>query len=100
MREAFLRAMDMKTGQPEGFFNALSSRQVKTSLHRVKMMTYNEKSKKKKTTKKIDFSFFVPMRQEMLNFKFREFSRLENLKLSFPERYESLTWKFGIRAKN
>ena len=47
MREAFLRAMDMKTSQSEAFFDALSSRQVKTSLQRGNLMSYNEKKSEK-----------------------------------------------------
>ena len=50
MRGAFLRAMDMKISQSEACFNALSIREVKTSLHRVKMM-----SEKKNTLKKTFF---------------------------------------------
>ena len=82
MREAFLRAMDMKISQSEAFFNDLSIHQVKMRLYRVKMMTYNENIKKNrkryKNIEKNDFSFFVPMSQEMLNFKFREFSNSES----------------------
>ena len=46
MGGAFLRAMATKISQSEAFFDVLSSREVKTRLHRLKMMTYNEKSKK------------------------------------------------------
>ena len=45
MGGAFLGAMDMKISQSDAFFDALSSRQVKMRLYRVKMMSYNEKSK-------------------------------------------------------
>ena len=51
MGGAFLGAMDMKISQSEAFFDALSSRQVKMRLYRVKMMSYDEK-------KKNGFSFF------------------------------------------
>ena len=46
MGGAFLRAMAMKISQSEAFFDALSSRQVKMRLYRVKMMSYEEKTKK------------------------------------------------------
>ena len=53
------------------------------------MMTYNEKSKQiEKTTCFFDFSFFVPMSQEMLNFKFREFSGTKVINLRVPEEFE------------
>ena len=61
MGGAFLRAMAMKISQSEAFFDALSSRQVKTRLHRVKMMSYDENIKKSKNFEKSIFSFFVPM---------------------------------------
>ena len=48
MGGAFLGAMDMKIIQSEAFFNVLSIRQVKSSLHRVKMMSYKEKKIEKK----------------------------------------------------
>ena len=76
MGEAFLRAMAMKISQSEAFFDALSSRQLKTSLHRVKMMSYKENIFKNLCFFWFlsDLSFFVPMGPGMLNFKFREFS--------------------------
>ena len=73
MGGAFLRAMAMKMSLSEAFFDALSSRQLKTSLHRVKMMSYKEKTKKNMCFFSI-FLFVVPMGPVMLNFKFREFS--------------------------
>ena len=77
MGEAFLRAMAIRRSQSEAFFDALSSRQVKMRLYMVKMMKNKEninKIKKYIKIEKIDFSFFVPMGQESLNFKFHEFS--------------------------
>ena len=47
MGGAFLRAMAMEISQSEAFFDALSSREVKMRLHRVKMMTYKENITKK-----------------------------------------------------
>ena len=47
MGGAFLGAMAMKISQSDVFFDALSSRLVKLRLYRVKMMSYNEISKKK-----------------------------------------------------
>ena len=57
MGGAFLGAMDMKISQSEAFFDALSSRELKMRLYRVKMMSYNEKSTK---NKKIPFFFDGP----------------------------------------
>ena len=62
-------------------------------LYRVKMMSYNEKSKTKK-------NIFSLMGQGMLNFKFREFSGLKVINLHVPEEIDFLSWKFGIRAEN
>ena len=54
-------------------------------LHRVKMMTYNEISKILKKSKKVDFSFFVPMGLEMLNLNSGEFSGTKSINLHVPE---------------
>ena len=51
MGEAFLRAMAMKTSQSEAFFDSPSIREVKTSLHRVKMISYKQKTLKPPTKK-------------------------------------------------
>ena len=83
MGGAFLGAMDMKISQSDTFFDALSSQQVKMRLHRVKMMTYNEKSTKKKKNRSFDFSFFSLMSLGMLNFKFGEFSGLKVINYHF-----------------
>ena len=80
MGGAFLRAMAMKISQSEGFFDALSSRELKMRLHRVKIMSYKEKTLKKQQLDFFDFSFSVPMGPGMLNFKFHELSgpKIEN----------------------
>ena len=65
------------------------------------MMTYNEKPKKQsRFFFFFDFSFFVPMGQEMLNLKFHGVSGLKVINLHVPEEIDFLSWKFGIRAKN
>ena len=58
-------------------------------LHRVKMMIYNEISKKMKRTKN-DVYFVVPMGQEMLNLKFHGVSGLKVINYHF-RRDTSLT---------
>ena len=81
----------MKISQSDAFFNALSSRQVKMRLYRVKMMTYNEISiifENFDFFFFFDFSFFVPMGQEMLNLKFHGVSGPKVINLHVPEEIE------------